>query len=216
MAWTFDTSIGRYRDERGRFLSKARALQLVSESISGSSNAAASIADLYSEGRISSREFQSLMRQEIKQEYIRQYVFGKGGRYNMTQADWGRIGAMVKEQYQYLSRFTSELENLSPGEIKRRAVMYTESAREGYERGKLQVVEDLEMDEVRWNLDETAEHCDGCLDNAALGWIPMKEENNPDYLPYDGAVPGSGNTECLTNCKCSLQYRRTSDGFRFG
>jgi len=43
-----------------------------------------------------------------------------------------------------------------------------------------------------------AEHCPDCLDLAGRGWMPIEELEQ---------VPGDGNTQCLTNCQCSLDYR---------
>ena len=43
--------------------------------------------------------WQEGMRQNIKRLYIDQYCLGRGGRAQMTQQDWGRVGQMLKDQY---------------------------------------------------------------------------------------------------------------------
>jgi hypothetical protein len=45
----------------------------------------------------------SSSKEQIKREYIRQYLIGRGGLDQMTPADWGRIGGYLREKYQFLN-----------------------------------------------------------------------------------------------------------------
>ena len=40
-----------------------------------------------------------------------------------------------------------------------------------------------------------ADHCDDCLEAAALGWQPI------------GTLPAIGDSRCMTNCHCEFDYR---------
>jgi hypothetical protein len=46
-------------------------------------------------------------------------------------------------------------------------------------------------------IDPAAEHCDECPELADRGWVPIEE-----MVPI-------GDTTCLTNCRCEIEY---SDG----
>lgn len=151
-------------------------------------------------------EFYTMMRERIKRAYIEQYLVGRGGRDQMTPADWGSIGGMLAEQYRYLEGFAAEVEagELSQRQINARARMYIRSSKEAYERGRrrwlLSLDERDKPTEVRWIL-QPAEHCPDCVAFASLRWIPLTDD------AFGGCFPGSGCTQCLTNCQCFLDYR---------
>jgi len=140
MSWVWSIAAKRYRDtDTGQFLSRESALDFVSQSIAQSQLVVDQLSSLVAGGQLDPNDWRDLMRQEIKTEYIREYLLGIGGREQMTFADWGSIGGMLKEQYAYLENFMDEIIslNLSEGQITARARMYTESAREGFERAKV-------------------------------------------------------------------------------
>lgn len=202
MSWVWDARVGRYRDaETGRYLSRQQVLAYVRESIDRTSVVSDQLAGYVSSGILSPNDWRDLFREELKSEYIRQYLLGIGGRDQMTQADWGRLGAMLREQYKYLNEFAKELEGLSPDQIMARARMYINSSREGFEKAHLQVAKRLGMTEELWVLGE-AEHCDDCIGFASEDWQPI------GHFPE----PGAGDTQCLTNCQCHKLYRNPDTG----
>ncbi len=207
MAWVFDSQTKRYRDpDSGRFLPRQDVLGYVQSSIDASGIASDQLASFVAAGNLSVADFETLFREELKREFIREYLVAAGGRAQMTPTDWGRIGAMLKEQYGYLAGFCDEIAtgNLSEAQIMTRARMYVNSARQAFETAKGLCAEALGMTEEKWNLG-AAEHCDGCLDYAAMGWQPAGT-----FPP-----PGSGATPCLSNCQCSLSYRNPDTGQQY-
>jgi len=161
------------------------------------------------DGTLDVGTWQEQMRGEIKREYIRQYLIGKGGLENMTPADWGSIGGSVAEQYKWLDRFAEQIasgEEASEGRIRRRSEMYINSAREALERAKRRAAEEAEQNEVWWKRDPDAESCADCEDFEDMGWMPV------DPWPYviEGreTTPGQGDTICKTSCRCGLRYRK--------
>lgn len=164
-------------------------------------------------GDLSVDEFGGRFLDEIKHSNINQYMLGRGGRAQMTSADWGRVGAMIKEQYQYFrgprpgggTPLFDQLENLSAKQIARRATMYINASREAFEKGQYQSIIAAGFIEVFWSLG-IAEHCPDCLDQNTVGWRPIAD------LPF---FPGQGSTQCLTNCKCFLTYRDAAGQVRF-
>ena len=174
----------------------------VSQSLRASTQATDFLASFVSDGTLSANEWLMLMRQEIKEEYIRQYLLGRGGLPQMAPADWGSIGGMIKEQYHpYLQRFYGQLGELSEAQIANRARMYVWSAREGFERGKRQAALAAGYTEVFWELMPGVRHCDDCIEFNRMGWQLIADD------PYGGCFPGSACTACLTTCYCTLIYR---------
>jgi len=210
--WRWDEPVSRYRDaETGRFLSREAALEFVNQSVQASSDVTATYASSVAGGQLSSGDWEAAMRAEIKGEYIRQYLLGHGGRETMKPSDWGRIGGMVKEQYTYLKGFANEVAigNLTPEQIAARAAMYTNSAREAFEKANRLIAKAAGYGQVRWITDPSIENCEDCLAFEAMGWTDVSED------AYGGAYPGSGDTKCLTNCGCETEYSNPDTGEDF-
>ena len=118
----------------------------------------------------------------------------------MTQSDYGRVGGLLKRQYQYLDNFAKEIGagKLSQGQVETRSKMYINSSTQAFERGKAstlglpqlpaypgdgqtrcrtnckcnwRIIDKETHWECTWNLNP-AEHCDDCLANAAR-WNPL-------------------------------------------
>lgn len=163
----------------------------------------ADVSDLFLAGQISPADFRERMRAEIKGEYIRQGVLGRGGLGRMDAESWGSVGGSIAEQYRYLDGWVAELDGVDPadlatGAFKNRAGLYVNSARESFERNQRRAIEESgAFNEERWQLGD-AEHCGDCEQLAGRGWVLIGEL---------GTVPGAGDTECLTSCKCSISYR---------
>ena len=201
MPWQWDTGAQRYRDsDTGRFMPGERVREFVQQSITGTDNAVGGLIDLLADGKLAPKDFGDVFKREIKDEYIRQYVLGRGGLEQMTQADWGSIGGMLKEQYGYLPGFIDDIAEgkLTPGQIRVRAGMYINSAREGYERAVARNATATGSTEELWVLGATENHCPDCPVLADMGWVPVGEH---------GTYPGAGETQCVTNCLCHLEYR---------
>ena len=136
--WKWDRVDLVYRDdETGKILSRDRALAFVDQSLAAGGDAVDGLASLMANSQLSPADWHERMQREIKGEYIRQYLLGRGGLEQMEQADWGSVGGMIAEQYRpYLTNFAGEVSGLSEGQILVRARMYINSAREAFERGK--------------------------------------------------------------------------------
>lgn len=205
--WGWDPRSKRYRDlDTGRYMSLRTVLEYVDKSIAASGNAADTVTTMLINGNLAPGDFGDSLRDELKREYIRQYLLGIGGREQMGPRDWGSVGGMLKEQYKHLDGFIAEIKdgNLTEEQIRARVGMYVNSAREGYERAHERNAKALGMTEEKWELGE-AEHCDDCVAYAAQGWQPIGTFPNP----------GDGSTQCLTNCKCHVIYQNPETGARY-
>ena len=193
-------SQARYRDtDTGRFVSRDTVLDYVRQSIESSGEVTKTLAERVSSGQLSSREFLTVFKQEIKDEYIRQYVAGRGGLGSMTQQDWGELGSMIKEQYNYANNFATEISGLSEAQIVNQAGMYIEAANQAFEAGyRKAVTTSGNFSEERWVLGGSAEPCSDCTGYAAMGWQPL------GTIP---TLPGAGATKCKSRCQCHMEYR---------
>jgi hypothetical protein len=139
------------------------------------------------------------MRKALKDNYISQYLLGRGGRNVMNQSDWGRIGGLLSNQYRFLNNFANEigLGQLTQAQIAARAALYIDSATQAFERAKAAswsltlpaypgdgstlcmandrcswvIVEFDDRIEATWTL-SPAEHCETCLARAR-DWAPL-------------------------------------------
>lgn len=96
------------------------------------------ITSLMVNGDIKIQQWEREMRDLIRQTYRAMYELAVGGRENMTQADYGRLGGMLQEQYRYLHNFAADLADgkLTLAQAQNRARMYIESSTQAFERAQ--------------------------------------------------------------------------------
>lgn len=151
--------------------------------------------------KINVADWQRAMAREIKESHVASYVAGRGGKQIITQADYGRMGGMLRwRQYRYLNEFAEQIANgeLSPAQIQMRAEMYAGQARSFHYEGYRQAGLAAGFREERWVVDPAKENCPDCLENQSRGWVSFGSFPVP---------PGGGATRCLTNCGCHLEFR---------
>ena len=210
--WYWDELAKRYRN-KGTFLSRADALELALESILQSQNSIATIANLWSGGIIDSTVWNLSFKQVIKDEYIRQYLAGIGGRGRMTQADWGRIGNMLKNQYGFVDNFTDQLATMSDAQIEFRMRLYINSAHQANERAHAILARQWGADMVDWEKDPAAENCDTCTRRDAEPPQSIGEKGGYyDTVLGIETFPGAGDSECLVSCRCHLKFINSITG----
>ena len=200
LPWVFDDRAGRYRNaETGRFMSRAAAVAMRDLYIERTKSLSDELATRLSTGQITINQWELEMRKLIKTTYVNEYRLAKGGTEAMTQADWGRIGGLLRNQYGYLSGFAQDIRagKTSGGAVKIRARMYIDSATQAHERAKAagagftlpaypgdgstrcranckchwEIVERLDRYDCYWRLEAQAEHCIDC-DARSREWNP--------------------------------------------
>jgi len=157
------------------------------------------LAEGFHDGSISRSEWLNGMRSAIKDAYVASYIAGKGGRSNMAQSDWGRIGGLLSAQYRYLGSFSDDLlsEDMSELQIAARSRLYISSSTQSFERGNAAsrklvlpaypgdgTSECMANCKCSWAISEysdhweaiwalsAAEHCDTCVERSTL-WAPL-------------------------------------------
>lgn len=199
--YTWDTNARRYRDALGRFVDerKIRAeLDLTLGKVAERMNALS--ADLQG-GRISLDVWHAEMRLAVKNTHVMSAALAKGGWGQLTQRDYGRIGAAVRKQYDYLNGFANEValgRQTLNGRFLVRAKLYAQAARMMFERIREAEMIAAGMNEER-NILGFADHCFDCVAMTALGWVLI------------GTLIPIGERQCGPNCKCRKAYRYNPD-----
>jgi hypothetical protein len=143
-------------------------------------------------GQITLEQWQIGVAYELKDAHLAQAMFAVGGKNNMTQANYGRVGHTLRDQYGFLNGFAQDIAagRVSEAQALARIRMYGNATQASYWREYRNATTEL----IYWNLNP-AEHCGDCVGLA--GGSP--------YKPQDlSQVPGDGATQCRGNCKCTL------------
>lgn len=147
--WNWDPNTRRYRvttegaaalgQSPGSFVGQKKMLEFREIIITASKERINGLSSQVAKGDINLNQWVLSMREEIKNNFINQYALAHGGRNSMTQSDWGRIGQMVRTQYQYLDRFAGDVATGRYTEVAlaARARMYAESSSQAFERAKV-------------------------------------------------------------------------------
>lgn len=193
--YSFDPRADRYRDNsNGRFVKWTQVRAQVDRVLEDGSNRLAAMSQRLVEGKTSVADWMREVGTEIKQQYILSAVAARGGWQQMTPSDWGRVGAQLRTQYQYLRQFAEQIatgeQNLD-GRLIVRSKLYAQSARGFYE--------DLRRAQAPGGLERRVRHasesCEDCIEYEARGWQPR------------GSLPRIGESRCRQNCRCTFEFR---------
>ncbi len=148
-------------------------------------------------GSLSPEDFAASMGRVIRGFYLKTFALGKsitGKDPAMTIADQRAVKALVDDEVGYARKFGTAIgAGTSHMDTDARAAMYTKALDSVFIQGQ---VAGLPTDTtIAWRLG-AGEHCADCVENADGG------PYSADELP---SIPGSGETQCLSNCLCSLE-----------
>lgn len=193
--FTWDAVARRYRDRSGRFASQVAVRTALDRALEVRQRQIRQLADSLRAGRVSLDGWTLQMREHVKAVQLYSGALAKGGWGELTQADYGRIGQEVRQQYAYLHRLRLEIEAGLPldGRFGLRAGLYGEAGRATYHRVERAAMEAQGMTRERSVL-TPADHCDTCVAEAARGFVAIGE-----LIPV-------GQRDCLSRCKCYVVY----------
>ena len=197
--WSYDRRSGRYRDAKGRFLSKEAVGKIVDGRIGKLETQLKQFTRMLGDGSITLDQWQGSVRESLKAAHIQAATIGYGGRSGMGSAEYGRIGQRLRGEYAYLQGFVRDLIDgrISAPMAVARIGLYAQSVRGSYWQGTEMKEQQRGFSLMRRILDEQAVHCQDCLRYAARGIVPI------------GSVPMPGiRCECGARCKCSVRYFR--------
>lgn len=197
--WSYDRSLGRYRDSRGRFLSEAGVQKLVDGRIDRLDANLRRFTKMLAEGAITLDQWQGSVREAIKAAHLQAAMIGHGGRTGMGSAEYGRVGQRLRQEYAFLQGFALDLleQRVSAPMALARISLYAQSVRGSFWEGASMRKEQQGFSLMQRILDPLAQHCQDCLDYAARGIVAI------------GAVPLPGQRcACRARCRCSVRYFR--------
>jgi hypothetical protein len=199
-AW--NETAGRYVNSFGQFVKFSDVRDALESVMDASAIRMNNLTQQLVDSRVSLAEWQSGMMEQIKLAHTAAAAASRGGWAQMSQADWGAAGRMVRDQYDFLRGFANQIANGTQaldGRALVRADLYGDAPRGTFEEMRRRYETLMNgMEEARRVLGP-ADHCEDCLEYAAQGWIPIEQ------------VPRIGNSICLTRCHCSMEYRRSGD-----
>lgn len=190
-SWSYDRSAHRYRDQStGRFLSEANVQIARDTFLLDQQQQYREHTAKLATGDLSVQEWTRTMRENLKTSYLAEYTLGKGGAANMTQADYGRVGRQLRDQYGYLQRFAEEVAagRLSDAQAQARSAQYASSAVQAHAAGvasswgitlpaqpavgtdcrsncrcSWQIEEDASEIRATWIVQDDGESCETCI-----------------------------------------------------
>lgn len=186
-----------YVAANGRFVSRATIRNLIDQALEREVRNARDLAIGLRNGDISLEAWRASMRDIIKSTHLYSAAAAKGGWAQLTAADYGRVGQIIRGEYQFLENFAAGIANGSiplDGRVVARAQMYAEAGRDTYHQVERAGMQSTGRTMER-NILHPADHCGQCLGETARGWVPI------------GVLIPIGRRTCLRRCRCSLDYQ---------
>lgn len=149
----------------------------------------------YRAGKLTAKEWQSLQQDGIKAVQIAAALAAFGGRDTMTQARWGMVGQIIRQQYVYQRNFLLDVlegRQRQNGRMDNRAALYaatTHTTVVAIQR-RLAVEQGARFER---NVTGSGEQCPDCLQQESLGWVPV------------GTLSLPGTRRCMSNCRCRIE-----------
>lgn len=198
----WNETAGRYVDlSTGRFVRFSDVRDALDVVMDASAIRMNNITQQLVDGNVSLAEWQSGMMEQIKIAHTAAGASARGGWAQMSQADWGATGRMIRSQYEKLQGFAEQIADgtqLLNGHALMRADLYADAPRGTFEEMRRRYERLSNGMQFERRILGEADHCDDCLDAADEGWQPI------------GTLPAIGDSVCLTRCHCTFEYSATN------
>jgi len=153
----------------------------------------------FKKGELTAEAMEGLWRSEIKNAWEKAYGLGVrsvGNPFGVWEQDKTWLKGAETEEFGYLGKFVEDIKKneLTMG-LEDRLAMYSETLDGVFNHGK--VDGSPEFVQIIWHLKD-AKHCNSCIKFAAGS--PYTKRNLP-------CVPKDGTSECLSHCKCFLEFK---------
>lgn len=205
-SYRFSERTGRYRGPDGRFVRQREIRAGVDSMIDGASQRIRTLTESLRSRQITVGEWEQRMRAEVSALHVAAATAAKGGRDQMSSADYGRVGRLVRDQFDFLRSRADAIvsgKQLMDGTLVQRATLYAQAARGTHSAILAREMDTRGFSEERNILDREAAHCVGagsCPEQTARGWVPV------------GSLVPLSQRLCGPNDRCSIQYRNPATG----
>jgi hypothetical protein len=201
--YTWDVKAVRYRAPSGRFVKRSDVLKAFRRGTEAGQRRAQLLNGLASSDVTL---WQQALREQVKLAHLQAAALGKGGVKQLTQSDYGRLGAELKYQYQRLDLFAQaiargEIDTSSP-KFAARVNAYFNAAQKTYWTTTARV-HDAAGYMVRNVPSPLVEHCQA---SAKRPGVPGCEEETEKGLVTLSRMSMPGTRVCVTGCACVLRF----------
>jgi hypothetical protein len=203
MPYEWDTERRRYTKPDGRAVTAPEQRKVALDIVKSSEAEMRKIGEQLASGKISTAEYAIEMRDAIKGTHSAMAQFAHGGKEQMGAVERGALGREIRAEYEYLNRFVAQIDtgkvDVKSDEFLNRSEMYGSSGWITYTKELGKREKEAGMTLERSFLEAGANHCQDCFDEAGKGWVPIGE-----LIPI-------GERECITMCRCEMEYKAGSE-----
>ncbi len=197
-SYSWDSRSRRFRSTvTGAFLAATAIALALEEYLAASGEGMAQLASQLQSGSLDLAAWEDAMLREIKLTHINAATLAHGGREQMSPADWGFVGVLIRAQYVFLRGWAADLAAGSApvdGRLVARARLYAQSANATYAAMRARDMRNAGLRFER-NVLTPGENCAGCVVESARQWVEIGE-----------LIPVGHRHPCLVNCRCVIQY----------
>lgn len=199
--YQWDATARRFRAPNGRFLPDSAILQELDGYIASKAERMAALSHQLQGGSLDLAAWQEQMHLEIKALHINASELAHGGRAQMSQADFGRTGRILRDQYAFLRDWANDIASgaaPTDGRLPARSTLYADAARATFEGVRAR---DQRSAGVRFerNVLHASESCAGCIAENGRGWVEI-----------GSLVPPGSRLPCRVRCRCSVTYSNSA------
>lgn len=184
------------------------------------------------DGEITVSEFEATFKEEMKSEYITQYLFGIGGLAYMTGDDWAQVAVDLEKQYKFAENYIDELEAAKEEDKKNMAAFLALTDGMSDDEASDMAAPASAVAALLWRLGLYADSAGTVYEGASEAahkrdgftlevWnLDDGVENHCPTCPEFAAMgaqpigtfpePGDGHTECGNKCHCWKTYINAS------
>jgi filamentous hemagglutinin len=197
----YDKKAARFRDNRRRLISSDSIRRQIEKSVEMLGKDFRALSKRLNENQISFDEWKGQMREKIKSLHVLSAAVGRGGRRQMSKSDWGKVGAKIKKEYNFLENFAEEVKkgHLSGSRLEYRASLYARSARTTFAEAEKTANKNVGKILCR-RVVHAIESCEECRAWARKGFISIDKQ------------PPIGSLICRSNCRCQIEYAKSAFG----
>lgn len=192
----WDDRAGRYRDARGRYVSEAKIRDGVDRVVLHASRNMYTLAQEFRTTDMTVGQWRDKMLNEVKLAHTAVALAVYGGKEHMGPREWGIVGQIIRQQYQYVQKFAQDIldgrQQLN-GRMDARAALYGQAARSTYENMR-RTTQQVYARLFERNVLGARESCVECQAETLRGWVPV------------GMLKPIGGRLCRSACKCTFAY----------
>lgn len=198
----WDRQSGRFRGANGAFVAEAKVRADLDAALANAERDMRALAEQLRTRQISLPKWELEMRSLMKDVHLGAAYVAKGGRDQMSKADFGRVGRTLRDQYNFLAKFRVDILKgyALDGHFLQRVGLYAQAGRGATFEGIRRDEEALRGRTERRNVLHAAESCLGpgsCVEQTSFGWMATDDERAIEI----------GSRLCKTRCRCTWTYR---------